>query len=73
MLENLAEYFYDPLVFWTAPLVLVALVAGWRRLRAWGLRRLSGMPPAMALEIRLSQEARANTERGYKVNRRSKI
>jgi hypothetical protein len=45
MLEKLAEYFYDPLVFWTAPLVLVALVAGWRRLRARGLRRLSGMPP----------------------------
>ena len=26
MLEKLAEYFYDPLVFWTTPLVLVALV-----------------------------------------------
>ncbi len=44
MLEKLAEYFYDPLVFWTAPLVLVALVVGWRRVRAWGLRRLSGIP-----------------------------
>ncbi len=41
MLEKLAEYFYDPLVFWTVPLVLVALVVGWRRVRAWGLRRLS--------------------------------
>ncbi len=45
MLEKLAEFFYDPLVFWTAPLVLVALVASWRRLRAWGHRRHSGMPP----------------------------
>ncbi len=39
MLEKLSEYFYDPVVFWTAPLVLVALAAGWRRLRARGLRR----------------------------------
>jgi hypothetical protein len=46
MLEKLADYFYDPLVFWTAPLVLVALVAGWRRVRAWRLRRNSEMPPS---------------------------
>lgn len=39
MLEKLAEFFYDPLVFWTAPLALVALVVGWRRVCAWGLRR----------------------------------
>ena len=39
MLEKLSEYFYDPVVFWTAPLVLVALAAGWRRIRARGLRR----------------------------------
>ena len=45
MLEKLSEYFYDPLVFWTAPLVLVALAAGWRRVRARGLRRLSETPP----------------------------
>ncbi|MCH7880317.1 MAG: hypothetical protein IIB69_01840 [Proteobacteria bacterium] len=45
MLEKLAEYFYDPVVFWTAPLVLVALAVGWRRVRAWRLRRFSGMPP----------------------------
>ncbi|MFQ5618369.1 MAG: hypothetical protein ACE5FR_05285 [Rhodospirillales bacterium] len=34
MLEWLSEFFYDPLVFWSAPLVLVALRAGIRRLRA---------------------------------------
>ena len=45
MLEKLAEYFYDPVVFWTAPLVLVAIIVIWRRVRAWGLRRLSKMPP----------------------------
>lgn len=33
MLERLADFFYDPVVFWTAPLVLVALLAGWRRMR----------------------------------------
>ncbi len=42
MLEKLAEYFYDPVVFWVAPLVLVALAVGWRKLRVWGLRHLSG-------------------------------
>ena len=45
MLEKLSEYFYDPVVFWTAPLVLVVLAAGWRQLRARSLRRLSGAPP----------------------------
>jgi hypothetical protein len=45
MLEKLSEYFYDPLVFWAAPLVLVALVAGWRRVRARGILHLSGPPP----------------------------
>ena len=44
MLEKFAEYFYDPLVFWTAPLVLIVFVAGWRRLRAWGIRHLSRTP-----------------------------
>ena len=42
MLERLSEYFYDPVVFWTAPLALVALAAGWRRVRARLRRRLSG-------------------------------
>ncbi len=45
MLEKLAEYFYDPVVFWTAPLVLVALGMGWRRVCDWRLRRDSEMPP----------------------------
>jgi len=45
MLEKLAEFFYDPLVFWTVPLILVLLLAGWRRLRAWGRRRHSRLPP----------------------------
>jgi len=42
MLEKLAELFYDPLVFWTAPLALVAIVVGWRRVRARGLRQPPG-------------------------------
>ena len=44
MLEKFADYFYDPVVFWTAPLVLVALVAGWRRMRVNRRRRFSGKP-----------------------------
>ncbi|MCH7865993.1 MAG: hypothetical protein IIC56_12355 [Proteobacteria bacterium] len=44
MLERLADFFYDPVVFWTAPLVLVALVAGWRRMRANRRRRFPGKP-----------------------------
>ncbi len=43
MLEKLSAYFYDPVVFWSAPLVLVAVAAGWRRARAWR-RRLSRTP-----------------------------
>jgi len=34
MLERLSELFFDPLVFWGVPLVLVALHAGVRRLRS---------------------------------------
>jgi hypothetical protein len=30
MLELFSDYFYDPVVFWTAPLALVAVVACWR-------------------------------------------
>jgi len=41
MLEKLAEYFYDPLVFWAAPLVFVALLVVWRRIQA---RRLHHRP-----------------------------
>ncbi len=39
MLELLSDYFFDPVVFWGAPLVLVALVAGIKRLRARTRRR----------------------------------
>lgn len=35
MLEWLSEYFYDPLVFWSVPLVLALLRAGIERLRVW--------------------------------------
>ncbi len=35
MLERLSEFFYDPVVFWSAPLVLVALWAGIRRVGTW--------------------------------------
>jgi len=45
MLETLSEFFYDPLVFWTAPLVLVALAAGWRKVRAWRCRAYTGTLP----------------------------
>ena len=38
MLERISEYFYDPVVFWSAPLALVALQIGFRRLRAWARR-----------------------------------
>ncbi len=34
MLEQLSAYFYDPVVFWTAPFVLVALIGAIRKLRA---------------------------------------
>jgi hypothetical protein len=39
MLEQISNYFFDPLVFWGAPLVLAALVAGIKHLRAWTSRR----------------------------------
>ena len=45
MLERLAEYFYNPLVFWTVPLLLVALIVIWRRLYRWGLRHFTSTPP----------------------------
>ncbi len=35
MLETLSNYFYDPVVFWSVPLALVALGGGIRRVRAW--------------------------------------
>ncbi len=35
MLERLSEFFYDPVVFWSVPLGLVALRAGIRRVGAW--------------------------------------
>jgi hypothetical protein len=41
MLEQVSNYFFDPLVFWGLPLVLVALLAGIKRLRAWASRRRS--------------------------------
>ncbi len=39
MLEQFANYFYDPFIFWGAPLVLVALIAAVRRVRVWLRRR----------------------------------
>ncbi len=42
MLEKLAAYFYDPVIFWTAPLALVAMAAGWRKARTW--RRRKNLP-----------------------------
>ena len=39
MLEQVSNYFFDPLVFWGAPLVLAALLAGIKRLRVWRNRR----------------------------------
>ncbi len=39
MLEQFSNYFFDPVVFWGLPLVLVALLAGIKRLRAWTSRR----------------------------------
>ena len=51
MLERLADFFYDPVVFWTAPLVLVALAAGWRRVRTRRRRRFSGKPAGNGSEV----------------------
>jgi hypothetical protein len=40
MLERLSDYFYDPAVFWTAPLALAALRAALRGARArWRQRQ----------------------------------
>ncbi len=39
MLEQVSNYFFDPVVFWGAPLVLVGLLAGIKRLRGWTSRR----------------------------------
>ena len=39
MLEQLADTFYDPFVFWGVPLALVALIAAARRVRVWMRRR----------------------------------
>ena len=39
MLERLSEYFYDPLVFWGAPLALALMWAAMCRAHTW-LRRL---------------------------------
>jgi hypothetical protein len=33
--EQISDFFYDPVVFWTAPLALVAARAALLRLRAW--------------------------------------
>ncbi len=33
MLEWISEFFYDPIVFWTAPLALYAVYVAWRWLR----------------------------------------
>ena len=45
MLERFSEYFYDPMVFWAAPLILVVLAAGWRKVRARSVRGPTGKPP----------------------------
>ena len=39
MLEQLSEYFYDPLVFWGVPLALALVWAGIRLARTWFRRR----------------------------------
>jgi len=39
VLEQLSDIFYDPWVFWSAPLALVAIWAALRRLRKWIRRR----------------------------------
>jgi hypothetical protein len=33
MLERISNIFYDPWIFWGAPLVLAFALEGWRRLR----------------------------------------
>lgn len=39
MLDRLAEYFYDPVVFWGAPLLLVAVHAAVSGMLRWFRRR----------------------------------
>jgi hypothetical protein len=39
MLDQLSQYFYDPLVFWGAPLAIALVWAGLRRAAAWLARR----------------------------------
>jgi len=41
MLEQLSGCFYDPLVFWGAPLALTLMWAGMRHARTWLRRRRS--------------------------------
>ena len=45
MLERISEYFYDPVVFWTAPFILVALYAAFNGARAWVRRRRRAAVP----------------------------
>jgi hypothetical protein len=39
MLEQISNLFYQPLVFWGVPLVLVVILFGLRRIRGWMRRR----------------------------------
>jgi hypothetical protein len=32
MLERFAEYFYNPSVFWSAPLFITVVISAWHRL-----------------------------------------
>jgi hypothetical protein len=32
MLESFSEYFYNPWVFWSAPLLLTVIISAWHRL-----------------------------------------
>jgi len=43
MLEQLSEYFYDPMIFWGVPLVLALVWAGIHHTRAWLHRHSSLM------------------------------
>ena len=41
MLETVSNYFYDPVIFWSAPLILAALMElarGLRKTRRFGTR-----------------------------------
>ena len=35
MLDQISQYFYDPLIFWGAPLAIAIAWAGLRRAAAW--------------------------------------